>query len=301
MRELRLEEGDRRAWAPAFVRVDTIRCKQIRRRTVTSFITWRPSSETDASAFRRGWDYGAPRLVPPPATRRAPRLPPPPVPQRIGTALVPRGNATALSASGTHGSSGEEATHIQSTCPPPNSRLAEEIMVPAGHGHEHQGASPAASPGRSLDRDTTTESILASPAPRSEPASRRASVPADPALTRFAFYGSDMATGGAARDRRLLEDFAWSTWTIVSRSTQWKAYLELYGHEGRAIVPVNEGQLVAYVGWLVIEREAGRRSVSAASLPQYILAVRVVEKAFFDGQEALNADRMPILQDLLRA
>jgi hypothetical protein len=75
-----LEEGARRTWAPAFVRMDTIRCKQIRRRTVTSFFTWRPISETDAAAFRRGWDDGAPRLVPPPATRRTPHIPPPPVP-----------------------------------------------------------------------------------------------------------------------------------------------------------------------------------------------------------------------------
>jgi hypothetical protein len=214
--------------------------------------------QTDAAAFRRGWNDGVSRLVPLPATKRAPCLPPPPVPQRIGIALVPRGNATALSASGTHGSSGEEATDIQSTCPPPNARLAEAIMVPAGLGYEYQDASPAASPGISLDRDTTTESILASPTPRSEPASRRAPIPADPALTKFPFDGSDMTTGGAARARRLLEDFSWSTRTIGSRSTKWKAYQEFCGHDGLAIVPVNEGQLVAYVGWLTIEREAGR-------------------------------------------
>jgi hypothetical protein len=174
-------------------------------------------------------------------------------------------------------------------------------MVPAGHEHEHQGASPAASPGRSLDRDTTTEFILESPAPRSEPASRHAPVLADPALTRFSFDGSDMTTGGPSRARRLLEDFTWSTRTIGSRSTQWKAYLEFCGHEGRAIVPVNEGQLVAYVVWLATEREAGRRSVSAASLPPYISAVCVAAKSYFDGQEALTAGRMPILQALLRA
>jgi hypothetical protein len=144
-----------------------IRCKQIRRRIVTSFLTWRPSSETDFAALGRGWDDGAPRLVPLPATRRAPRPPSPPVSHRIGIALVPRGNATALSVSGTHGSSGEEATDIQSICPPPDARLAETIMIPAGHGHEHQGTSPAATPERSLDRDATTESILASPAHRS--------------------------------------------------------------------------------------------------------------------------------------
>jgi hypothetical protein len=61
------------------------------------------------------------------------------------------------------------------------------------------------------------------------------------------------------------------------------------------MVPVNEGQLAAYVGWLAIEREAGRRSVSAASLPQYLSAVRVVAQSFFDGQEALTSSSMPIL------
>jgi hypothetical protein len=60
-------------------------------------------------------------------------------------------------------------------------------------------------------------------------------------------------------------------------------------------VPVNEGQLVAYVGCLVIDREAGSSSVSAASLPQYISAVRVVAKSFFDGQEPLTAGSIPIL------
>jgi hypothetical protein len=39
-------------------------------------------------------------------------------------------------------------------------------------------------------------------------------------------------------------------------------YLEFCGHEWRVIVPVNEGKVVAYVGWLAIERAAGRRSVS---------------------------------------
>jgi hypothetical protein len=64
-------------------------------------------------------------------------------------------------------------------------------MAPAGHGHDHQGASPAASPGRSLDRETKIKSILASPAHRSESVVRRPPVPADPALTRFSSDGLD--------------------------------------------------------------------------------------------------------------
>jgi hypothetical protein len=85
-----LEEGARRTWAPGVVRLDTICCKQLRRRTVTWFLTWRPSSETDAATFRRGWDDGASRLVTPPTTRRAPSFPTPPVPQRIGIAFWSR-------------------------------------------------------------------------------------------------------------------------------------------------------------------------------------------------------------------
>jgi hypothetical protein len=56
------------------------------------------------------------------------------------------------------------------------------------------------------------------------------------------------------------------------------------GYDGRAIVSVKEGQLVEYVGWLAMKREAGRRSVSAASLPQYLSAVRAVAKTVFDSK-----------------
>jgi hypothetical protein len=126
------------------------------------------------------------------------------VPQLIGIALVPRENATALSSSRTHGSSGKKDTDIQGTCSPPDARLAETNMVPAGHGHNHQGALPAACPGRSLDRNTTTESVLVCPAPRSEPASRRPPVPADPALTLFPSDGRD------TRRRRHPSDLIWA-------------------------------------------------------------------------------------------
>jgi hypothetical protein len=66
----------------------------------------RDLAETDAEALCRGWDDGAPRFVPPPTTRRASRLPATPVPQRIGIALIPHGNATDLSSNKTYGRSG---------------------------------------------------------------------------------------------------------------------------------------------------------------------------------------------------
>jgi hypothetical protein len=79
-------------------------------------------------------------------------------------------------------------------------------------------------------------------------AKRQVNFPAaDPALTSFPFDGCDMTNDIAAQARLLFKDF---TQTIGSRSTRYNAYLEFCGHAGRAIVPVNEGQMVVYWdGW----------------------------------------------------
>jgi site-specific recombinase XerC len=69
--------------------------------------------------------------------------------------------------------------------------------------------------------------------------------------------------------------------------------------EARALAPVTEQQLVAYVGWLAQERDAGRRSVSAGSLPQYLTAARTVASSLFDGDTETTT--MPLLGALQRA
>jgi hypothetical protein len=65
-------------------------------------------------------------------------------------------------------------------------------------------------------------------------------------------------------------------------------------------VYVRESQLLAYVGWLAMEREAGRRSVSSKSLPKHLSTLRVVYRAIFTP-DMPSEDRpmsMPILQHL---
>jgi hypothetical protein len=57
---------------------------------------------------------------------------------------------------------------------------------------------------------------------------------------------------------------------------------------------------VAYVGWLAMERETGKWSLSAASFAHYLSDVRVAAKSFVDSQEALTAGIMFILQALVR-
>jgi hypothetical protein len=133
------------------------------------------STEVSSLATHKRWDDCTQHFVSPPITRRTLRLTAPPVQQLIGIALVARENATALSTRRTHGSGDEEATDIQGTFSHHDAILGETSTEPAGHGYENQGASPAASPGIILDRDTTTESFLASAAHLSEPASRRPS------------------------------------------------------------------------------------------------------------------------------
>jgi hypothetical protein len=108
-----------------------------------------------------------------------------------------------------------------------------------------------------------------------------------------------MENGGSIRERRLLEDYAWSARTIGARASQWKCYRMFCLAKGRAFSPVTEQQLVAYVGWLAQEREAGRRSVSAGSLPQYLTAARTVARSLFGGDTART--RMPLLSALHRA
>jgi hypothetical protein len=95
----------------------------------------------------------------------------------------------------------------------------------------------------------------------------------------------------------------WGSRTVCSRFSQWAAYEEFLKQERRALVLVSESQLLPYMDWLAMEREAGQRSVSAKSLPQYLPAVRFLSRAIFTP-DMPSEDRpmsMPILQAPIRA
>lgn len=49
----------------------------------------------------------------------------------------------------------------------------------------------------------------------------------------------------------------------------------------RSPLPVTEAALLEYIGYLVLQKEQGRRSVSPASLPQYLSAIRVVHFQYY--------------------
>jgi hypothetical protein len=96
-----------------------------------------------------------------------------------------------------------------------------------------------------------------------------------------------------------LEEYAWSARNIGARALQWKCYRMFCLAEGRALAPVTEQQLVAYVGWLAQEREAGRRSVSAGSFPQCLTAACTVARSLFGGDTVTTT--MPLLSALQHA
>jgi hypothetical protein len=62
-------------------------------------------------------------------------------------------------------------------------------------------------------------------------------------------------------------------------------------------MPVNEFNLLAFIGWLSDEKDAGRRAVTPASLAQYFSAVRGMHQAMMDA--SLSA--MPVVAVASRA
>lgn len=97
---------------------------------------------------------------------------------------------------------------------------------------------------------------------------------ADAALERL---GTCRPSPGLLRSSQLLSEFAWSGRTAATRNSQWRAWVDFCTADDRPLLPVTEAHFVSFVGWLTSEREAGRRQVSTASLPQYFSAVRQMQ------------------------
>lgn len=88
------------------------------------------------------------------------------------------------------------------------------------------------------------------------------------------------ASASAQHSAELVTQFAWSERTESSRQSQWKAWVEFCTEDGRQPLPVTEGHLVAFIGWLKLSRERGTRGVGVNSLPQYLSAVRRMHELY---------------------
>ena len=67
--------------------------------------------------------------------------------------------------------------------------------------------------------------------------------------------------------------------------------------DDRQPVPVTEGSLVAFIGWLKMSRERGTRQVGASSIPQYLSAVRRMHELYTGRAVPV----FPFLESVIRA
>jgi site-specific recombinase XerD len=85
-------------------------------------------------------------------------------------------------------------------------------------------------------------------------------------------------SAGTRRIQELIFEHAWSSRTTRTRQSQWRCWTSFCDVDGWPALPVSEASLLAFIGWLANERDAGRRSVSAVSLPQYLAAVKHMQQ-----------------------
>lgn len=88
------------------------------------------------------------------------------------------------------------------------------------------------------------------------------------AATLIADAGYGHATGGAEEAARLLADRGWSETAWSNRTPQIIKCLTFCDEDGRCPLPEDEGDILAYIGYLSVENRIG-----ASSLPQFISAV----------------------------
>lgn len=73
---------------------------------------------------------------------------------------------------------------------------------------------------------------------------------------------------------------AWSTRTYTRINSQSKCYKIFSDDDGRDPLPISEGHLLAFIGWLKSERMAVRRGVATKSVPQYLNAIRTMHRFY---------------------
>lgn len=103
-------------------------------------------------------------------------------------------------------------------------------------------------------------------------------------------------SSGLARSATLLSDFAWSERTSSTRNSQWRAWVTFCEAEGRSLLPATEAHMISFIGWLAMERESGRRSVSSKSIPQYLSAVRQMQQVTL----GVSVPNYPLLKAVIR-
>lgn len=104
--------------------------------------------------------------------------------------------------------------------------------------------------------------------------------------------GYSTTTGGAEEAARLLSELGWSESTWTSRASQVAKWMRFCDEDLRLRLPADEGDILAYVGYLSLER-----SISTASLPQYLSAV----SRYHELHHLTSSTKTPLVRALTQA
>lgn len=110
---------------------------------------------------------------------------------------------------------------------------------------------------------------------------------------------TSIAGGSSVADAAawMFMDYAWSSQTNSAVKSQWKSWLNFYGDDQISPLPVTEGHVLKFNGWLKSEQIDVWRSITAASAPQYLSAVRKVHILYV----GVPAPAFPMIELVLRA
>jgi hypothetical protein len=271
--------------------------KQVRGRPVTTISQWRSADPSLAAALRDGWNEGTGGRLPIPSAGGASRVSSPAMLPGDETAVVSDGcNAAFVPARGPDCASPPKSPAVRVPGRVADTRLAPSAVALDGTADGNARLSPSLCAPANLDGCSDDEPLLEAAVGRGEHAAgprtlgtpARSRPPPTSAITPGGAAYRELVmtaitqrlsgeTAGISRAAQLLTEFGLRDRTAVAKGSKWRCYVEYCGVAGIDPLPVQESNLLGYIGWLAEQRERKLRSVSHASLAGYLSAIRTTQ------------------------
>lgn len=248
--------------------VATIGGKSLRGRLVATIPPRRPPDSAFRAAFHTGWNAGRDGRVSLSTVGRTASGSSQDGVRRVISELEPERSEASMPADRSSLGHGPEGDENKDSSNPPIAGMASSSVVSNGSPHGQQSGSGSVASGQRVDRITHNQPQVASGLHGGKSLMLRL-----PIRRRREESRIHPSTAMAASEA-LVKEYAWSSRTLRSRGSQWKAWLAFCIEDDRTPLPVTEAHMVAFIGWLKLSRERGERCVSSRSIPQYLSAVR---------------------------
>ena len=260
--------------------MDPIGGQPFRRCVIATIPGRRPPDPKAADAFRAGWYESSHQRFSLPTTRRASLISTPTGISRAQQLLAnDRRSAIIVPAGRPDPGNSGEAHSLTGSSSAANSRVASSILVTSRGSNSEPNQSTSTAAIRNMGGTAHAQPSLAPSRSGNQPVTRSATRMHIASAGSRRTEASAGSTPGAARALELVTRFSWSPWTVQSRNSQWETWVQFCMEEQGLILPVTEGHLIAFIGWLSLARERGSRRVGLSSIPQYLSAFRQMQFA----------------------